>query len=91
MGGCSVQGCGGEHRAKGFCEFHYFRDLRGIPLDKPVVKPNPARKLTPDDVRQIRHERLYEGQPLRVIAARYGVSECAISSICKRRTWAHID
>ncbi|MFV8173806.1 hypothetical protein [Mycolicibacterium peregrinum] len=90
MGDCKVQGCDGVHRAKGFCKFHYFRDLRGIPLDKPVVKPNPAKKLTEADVRQIRHMR-GEGNPLRVIAARYGVSMCAVSKACRGDTWADVD
>ncbi|MFV8049721.1 hypothetical protein [Mycobacterium sp. 48b] len=80
----------GEHRSKGLCSFHYFRELRGIPLDQPVVKPNPARKLTADDVRQIRHLR-HEGEKLRVIADKFGVSQCAVSAACKRRTWADVD
>ena len=81
----------GPHRSKGLCSFHYFRSLRGIPLDAPVEKPNPARKLTADDVRQMRRLRNKKGQTLRVIAARYGVSECAVSAACTGRTWAHVD
>lgn len=104
MGDCTVQSCDGahiaeglchfgdgEHRSKGLCSFHYFRSIRDIPLDKPVVKANPAKKLTPDDVRQIRHMRDHDGEPLRVIAARYGVSMCAISKACRGDTWAHVD
>ena len=86
-----MQDCDREYRAKGFCGFHYFRDLRGIPLGKPVVKPNPSRKLTADDVRQIRHMREHDGQTLRVIAERYGVSMCAVSKACRGDTWADVD
>lgn len=101
---CAIDGCDGEHvtagqchfgdglhRSKGLCSFHYFRNLRGIPLEAPVEKPNPTRKLTADDVRQIRRLRSEKGQTLRVIAARYGVSMCAVSKACRGDTWAHVD
>lgn len=29
---CEVQHCGEKHSAKGFCELHYSRHKRGIPL-----------------------------------------------------------
>lgn len=99
-----MDGCGGEHiaedmchfgdgphRSKGLCGFHYFRNLRGIPLEAPVEKPNPARKLTADEVRQMRRLRNEKGQTLRIIAARYGVSMCTVSKACRGDTWAHVD
>lgn len=31
---CSVEGCKNKHQAKGFCDFHYRRFLKGISFDK---------------------------------------------------------
>lgn len=101
--GCGIPGCDGahineglchfgdgKHRSKGFCSFHYFRSVRGLPLEGPPVKANPARVLTPKEVREIRRLRA-EGKTLRVIAPRYGVSMCAVSKACRGDTWADID
>lgn len=100
-GRCAVEGCDSKHisedrchhcdephRSKGLCERHYFRHLRGTPVEP--VRAKIQAKLTPDDVRQIRHLRR-EGNTLRVIAAKYGVSMCAVSAACKGRTWADVD
>lgn len=34
MSGCSVEGCGWKHKAKGLCKNHYRQSLRGT-LDNP--------------------------------------------------------
>lgn len=99
--GCTIDGCDsahitegmchfgdGPHRSKGLCSCHYFRQLRGTPLEP--VRGKGFAKLTAADVRQIRRMR-NGGEPLRVIAARYGVSLCAISKACTRETWADVD
>ena len=99
---CSVDdGCDGEHiaagrchfgdgphRAKGLCSRHYFRQLRGTPTEP--VRGKGFAKVTADDVRQMRRMRS-EGEPLRVVAARYGVSMCAVSKACRGDTWADVD
>lgn len=102
MGDCNVDGCDGEHiarrechfgdgahRAKGFCSRHYFRQLRGIPLE--LERRKGFAKLTVDDVRLMRHMRNDDGEPLRVIAARFGVSMCAVSKACRGDSWADVD
>ncbi len=78
----------GPHRSKGLCSRHYFRHLRGTPFEP--VRGKGFAKVTADDVRQMRRMRS-EGQTLRVIAERFGVSMCAVSAACTRRTWADVD
>lgn len=46
--------------------------------------------LTSDDVRSIRVERA-AGAPLRVLAAKYGVSDVLISKVARRRVWRHVE
>lgn len=46
-------------------------------------------KLTMEDVLEIRG-RYLDGQPFEFIGVKFGVSAVTISSICKRRTWAHV-
>jgi len=46
-------------------------------------------KLNEDSVREIRRLRR-EGLPLLEIAARFGVSDVAVSYVCKRKTWKHV-
>lgn len=49
---------------------------------------NANSKLTEEDVRAIRDLRLFTSGKL--LAKRYGVTETAISDICKRKSWTHI-
>jgi len=51
---------------------------------------NTSAKLTDDAVRIIRAERA-AGQPLKVLAQRFGVCEAIISSVALRRTWKHVE
>jgi DNA invertase Pin-like site-specific DNA recombinase len=50
---------------------------------------NPLAKLTEDDVRKMRAE--YAAGARQVdLAARYGIWQGTVSSILRRRTWAHV-
>lgn len=55
---------------------------------------DPRAKLTDAQVRAIRertaNRRPYHGEPLKALAADFGVSIGAISGIIKGRTWKHI-
>ena len=51
---------------------------------------NGSSKLSESDIREIRNRRS-KGDPLRVLAADYGVSASAISNIALRITWKHIE
>ncbi len=33
---CSLEGCGGTHEARGYCNAHYLRHKKGLPLDSPI-------------------------------------------------------
>lgn len=33
---CSIDHCGRQRRAKGYCASHYYRHRKGLPLDEPV-------------------------------------------------------
>ena len=49
---------------------------------------NPASKLTPENVRQIRAR---SREPQKKLADEFGVTISAISGIISRRTWRHLD
>jgi hypothetical protein len=51
---------------------------------------SPRAKLTDDAVRKIRAERA-RGVPLKVLAARYGVSIFAVSRAANRQLWTHVE
>ena len=46
-------------------------------------------KLNDDDVREIR-VRHAAGDPVQVLADRFGVSPASISNVANRRTWSHV-
>ena len=48
-----------------------------------------ASRLTADIVREIR-TRYHAGESQRSIAKEYGITQSAVSAICRRKTWAHI-
>lgn len=50
----------------------------------------PTAKVTEEQVREIRKLRL-SGQKLKDIAAKYGIAEYTVYSICAKRTWKHVD
>lgn len=50
---------------------------------------NPAAKLNPRQVRRIR-ELAENGEPIRVLAERYNVSQASIRNIVSRKTWSQI-
>lgn len=50
---------------------------------------NPRAKLTAEAVREIR-ALLREGEPQTVIAARWGISQGAVTDINRRRRWSHV-
>ena len=62
--------------------FHYTHPGRG--------EGHPNSKLTEQNVRDIRDDRVFDGTPYRKLASKYGVSYRAISNIIHRRSWAHV-
>lgn len=73
----------------------------GTPLDNVLDKEHKGRgnqakgesngyaKLTEENVIEIRRLR-EDGLILRVIAEQFGITEAAVSSIARRKTWAHV-
>jgi hypothetical protein len=55
----------------------------------PFGSEHGSAKLTEDSVRRIRLERS-GGRRLADLAAEFGVAECTISEIARRRTWKHV-
>ena len=53
---------------------------------KPVGEKIPWHKLSEDDVRNIRDDERTQME----IAAEYGVRQCLISAIKRRKTWRHV-
>jgi hypothetical protein len=51
---------------------------------------HPNSKLTDQDVRNIRDDRIFDGTSNRKLASKYGVSYRAITKIIYRETWAHV-
>ena len=51
---------------------------------------NDYAKLTEQQVRDIRLRWRYRVVPMSALAREYGVSQSAISDICRRATWAHV-
>lgn len=43
---CTVAGCERKHKAQGYCNVHYKRLCRGLPLDAPIhsAKATPPRR-----------------------------------------------
>lgn len=59
------------------------------PIEMRQGEANVNAKLNPDKVRAIRAA-VAVGEKRKLLAARFGVSECVISEVVTRRTWKHV-
>ena len=42
---CIIDGCDGPHVGLGYCEMHYKRHIRGVPMDQPIRKRHDEAEL----------------------------------------------
>ena len=40
---CSVDGCGRKHRSNGYCNTHYWRATKGLPMETPIEPRAPQK------------------------------------------------
>lgn len=92
---CTVEGCGKNVAARGFCQKHYARFLRragdvgganDLPHTSAKGAAHPKSKLTEDVVRAIRAS----DEKGVVLAERYRVTTTLISNVRNRKVWDHL-
>lgn len=92
---CSVDGCGLETTARGFCQKHYARFLRrdgdvggasDLPRNGPRGATHHKSKLTEDMVREIR----VSTESGVALAAKLGVTPTLISNVRLRKVWKDV-
>ena len=60
-------------------------------IEKEVVKVNRRRKLTDNQIHDIRHTRAFYGTSYNEIGRNYGISGTMVYNICKRNVYKHVD
>jgi hypothetical protein len=75
--GCMIPRCDNLHRAQGFCTRHYRMALRS----GEIIAVPPKRKLTEEDIAQIKMLLAAGDLKQKEIAAQYGVSCAMVSKI----------
>lgn len=100
---CSACNSKANYRRETWLSFYTkIQEQRGIyPLAPGIPSPwigerpgrkgtaHPMARLSDADVREIRRLR-QDGMTGRSIAKRFGISECSVCNICKRKSWSHV-
>jgi Helix-turn-helix domain len=71
---CQVVGCDKRHKAKGFCEAHYQRSSRGVPLEAPLKRRTHLTAELSSEIYELRSQ----GMSMPKIACQVGISRGSV-------------